>query len=79
VARRIHTPGDVREVLDRGIDIAVLSRVAILHHDYPRRLAADPTFVPRRPPVAADVLVGEGVSPSFVDYLRSSFAGFGAD
>ena len=78
VAGKIHDPADVHEVLDRGVDIAVLGRVAILHHDYPR-LAADAAFVPRRPPVAADVLVDEGVSPTFVDYLRSSFKGFVAD
>ncbi len=84
VAGKIHDPADVQAVLDRGADIAVLGRVAILHHDYPRRLAeataagAAP-FVPRRPPVAAAVLAEEGVSPKFVDYLRSNFKGFVAE
>ena len=72
VAGKIHTPADVRDVLDRGVDIAVLGRVAILHHDYPR-LAADPDFEPRRAPVPATVLAAEGVSPSFVDYLGAMF------
>lgn len=76
VAGKIHEPADVREVLDRGADIAALGRVAILHHDYPRRYAADPSFTPRHAPVAAAVLEDEGVSPTFVDYLRSSFTGF---
>jgi 2,4-dienoyl-CoA reductase-like NADH-dependent reductase (Old Yellow Enzyme family) len=79
VAGKIHDPEDVQEVLDRGIDIAVLGRVGILHHDYPHLLAADPSFVPRRPPVTPEVLADEGVSPTFVDYLRSSFAGFVAE
>jgi 2,4-dienoyl-CoA reductase-like NADH-dependent reductase (Old Yellow Enzyme family) len=79
VAGKIHDPSDVQAVLDRGVDIAVLGRVAILHHDYPQLLAADPSFTPRRPPASADVLIAEGVSPSFVDYLRSSFKGFVAD
>ena len=75
VAGKIHEPADVQEVLDRGVDIAALGRVAILHHDYPH-LMADPTFAPRHAPVTADVLIAEGVSSTFVDYLRSSFKGF---
>lgn len=79
VAGKIHEPADVREVLDRGADIAALGRVAIMHHDYPRQYAADPRFAPRHAPVAASVLDDEGVSPTFVAYLRSSFKGFVAD
>ena len=79
VAGKIHDPGDVHEVLGRGVDVAVLGRVAILHHDYPNRLASDPTFVPRRPPATPEVLAGEGLSPTFVDYLRTSFTGFVTD
>ena len=75
VAGKIHDPADVQEVLDRGVDIAVLGRVAILHHDYPR-LLANPGFEPRRPPVTPEVLAGEGVSPAFVEYLSSNFRGF---
>jgi hypothetical protein len=33
----------------------------------------DPGFVPRRAPVPRDVLLSEGVSPSFVDYLAGTF------
>ncbi|MGB8861516.1 MAG: NADH:flavin oxidoreductase [Ilumatobacteraceae bacterium] len=76
VAGKIHDPTDVQRVLDQGVDIAVLGRVAILHHDYPQQLNADAGFVPRRPPVAAEVLAGEGVSPAFVGYLAGTFKGF---
>lgn len=76
VAGKIHDPADVRAVLDRGADVAALGRVAILHHDYPQLLDADPAFAPRHAPVEADVLGSEGLSLSFVDYLRSSFPGF---
>lgn len=79
MAGQVHDPADVQEVLDRGVDIAILGRVAILHHDYPHRLAADPGFTPRRPPVPAQVLVDEGVSPPFLAYLRSKFAALVAD
>lgn len=72
VAGKIHSPADVTRVLESGVDIAVLGRVAILHHDYPLR-ASDPSFVPRTAPATADVLASEGVSPKFVDYLAQTF------
>jgi len=78
VAGKIHDPADVQRVLDAGVDVPVLGRVAILHHDYPRLLATE-GFVPRRPPADAAVLHAEGVSPTFVNYLRNSFRGFVAD
>jgi 2,4-dienoyl-CoA reductase-like NADH-dependent reductase (Old Yellow Enzyme family) len=73
VAGKIHTPADVQMVLDAGVDLPVLGRVAILHHDYPARLRADAAFEPRRAPVPRDVLAAEGVSPSFIEYLASTF------
>ena len=63
-------------MLDAGVDIAVLGRVAIMHHDYPQLLESDNGFVPRRPPTRPEVLVAEGVSPNFVTYLSGSFKGF---
>jgi hypothetical protein len=53
--------------------------VGILHHDYPHLLAADSGFVPRRPPAPREVLLAEGLSPAFVDYMNTSFKGFVAD
>ncbi len=73
VAGKIHTPDDVQRVIDHGVDLPVLGRVAILHHDYPRQMQADAAFQPRRAPVGADVLAEEGVSPSFIEYLRATF------
>jgi len=73
VAGKIHTPADVQRVLAHGVDFVVLGRVAILHHDYPQRMQADAAFEPRRAPVSREVLAGEGVSPSFVEYLTSTF------
>ncbi|MEN9646977.1 MAG: hypothetical protein RL238_3646 [Actinomycetota bacterium] len=73
VAGKIHTPADVQMVLDAGVDVPVLGRVAILHHDYPAQLRADAAFEPRRAPVPRAVLAAEGVSPSFVEYLAGTF------
>ncbi len=73
VAGKIHTPADVLHVLELGVDVAVLGRVGILHHDYAAQYAANPDFEPRRAPVPREVLLAEGVSPSFVDYLGRNF------
>jgi 2,4-dienoyl-CoA reductase-like NADH-dependent reductase (Old Yellow Enzyme family) len=76
VAGKIHDPADVQRILDRGVDVAVLGRVGILHHDYPTRLHNDPGFAPRRPPVSRDTLLDEGLSPAFVSYMAGAFRGF---
>ena len=78
VAGKIHDPADVQAMLDLGIDIIILGRVAILHHDYPNLLRNDAGFVPRRVPVSADTLRAEGLSDPFVNYMRN-WKGFVAD
>ncbi len=75
VAGKIHDPADAVRVLDAGADLAILGRVAILHHDYPHKFAADPDFIPVRPPVTRQYLTDEGLSPSFIDYM-GNFPGF---
>lgn len=72
VAGKIHEVADVQRVLDTGVDVAVLGRVAILHHDYPQRLS-DPGFAPRRAPVSREVLAAEGLSEPFIDYMANVF------
>lgn len=76
VAGKIHDPADIDWVLGLGVDVAVLGRVAILHHNYPDLLEADGSFTPRRPPVSADILRSEGLSRAFVDYMAGNFPGF---
>jgi 2,4-dienoyl-CoA reductase-like NADH-dependent reductase (Old Yellow Enzyme family) len=78
VAGTIHDPSDIERVLELGADFPILGRVAILHHDYPKRLRADTHFVPTRTPVSRAYLAAEGVSPAFVEYLRH-WPGFVAD
>jgi 2,4-dienoyl-CoA reductase-like NADH-dependent reductase (Old Yellow Enzyme family) len=78
VAGKIHDPADVQRMLALGIDVIVLGRVAILHHDYPNLLEADPGFTPRRVPVSASTLHEEGLSDTFVTYMRN-WKGFVAD
>jgi 2,4-dienoyl-CoA reductase-like NADH-dependent reductase (Old Yellow Enzyme family) len=75
VAGKIHDPADAARVLEMGADFAILGRVAILHHDYPKRLAADPQFTPVKPPVTRAYLRAEGLSEPFVRYMQN-WAGF---
>ena len=71
VAGNIRTPADVERVMATGVDWLMLGRVAILHHDYPKRLQADPSFAPVELPVTAAHLKAEGVSDTFVGYLKT--------
>jgi 2,4-dienoyl-CoA reductase-like NADH-dependent reductase (Old Yellow Enzyme family) len=64
--------------MDAGLDFVVIGRSAILHHDFPERVAANSAFVPQSQPVTLDYLRAEGVSDSFAGYLRN-FKGFIAD
>ncbi|MGE0730088.1 MAG: NADH:flavin oxidoreductase [Acidimicrobiia bacterium] len=76
VAGKLRTPADARRVIELGVDIALLGRAAIIHHDFPRLTAEDAEFVPVATPVPRAHLAAEGVSPRFIDYLDRSFKGF---
>ena len=64
---------ELHEALDAGADLAVIGRAAILHHDYPRRMQANPEWQALRAPVPMAHLAAEGVSPTFGGYLRDIF------
>lgn len=76
VAGKLRTPAECRRVLELGADIALIGRVAIIHHDFPALVAADADFQPLATPVDRNHLLKEGVSPTFLDYLDRSFRGF---
>ena len=69
-AGKVMTPDDARTCLERGMDFVFLGRAAILHHDWPQKLAADPEFTPISTPVTAAYLRAEGLSPTFVTYMQ---------
>lgn len=75
VAGKLYDGRAIRRALDDGADIVALGRGAILHHDFPARIAADPDFAARSLPVSPGELAAEGLSPRFVDYMRH-WAGF---
>ncbi|MFB0874127.1 MULTISPECIES: NADH:flavin oxidoreductase [unclassified Sphingobium] len=78
VAGKLTTAAAVFESLRQGADFVLIGRGAILHHDFPARLRADPGFVCTPLPVSRAHLHDEGLGPHFIDYMRT-WAGFVAD
>jgi 2,4-dienoyl-CoA reductase-like NADH-dependent reductase (Old Yellow Enzyme family) len=77
-AGKVMSGADVRACLERGMDFVFLGRAAILHHDYPRKYAADPDFTPISLPVTEAYLRQEGLGPAFVQYMKT-WKGFVAE
>jgi len=69
VAGKIMAPQTAADCLEAGCDFVILGRAAILHHDYPLRVAAEPAFRPIALPVSRDYLRAEGLGPAFVNYM----------
>ena len=44
VAGKLTSGADCRRALEHGADFVLLGRAAILHHDFPRQVAADADF-----------------------------------
>lgn len=77
-AGKITTGAEAARALTAGLDFVVIGRAAVLHHDFPKRVAADPAFEPVALPVSADHLRAEGLSEPFVNYMRT-WKGFVSD
>jgi 2,4-dienoyl-CoA reductase-like NADH-dependent reductase (Old Yellow Enzyme family) len=75
VAGKITTAEDVFAVLAANIDFVTIGRAAILHHDFPLKVAENHSFEPVALPVSRDYLAGEGLSETFINYM-SSWKGF---
>jgi 2,4-dienoyl-CoA reductase-like NADH-dependent reductase (Old Yellow Enzyme family) len=70
VAGNIRTGKDVQNVLNAGVDFVTIGRSAILHHDFPKKVIANPNFEPIENPVSVAHLKSEGLSDTFVNYMR---------
>ena len=70
VAGNIRTGEDVQKVLDHGVDFVTIGRSAILHHDFPMRVMENPDFRPIENPVSEAYLKSEGLSDTFIGYMR---------
>jgi 2,4-dienoyl-CoA reductase-like NADH-dependent reductase (Old Yellow Enzyme family) len=71
VAGKIRSAADARRCIDGGVDFVLPGRAAILHHDFPRRVAANENFEPVPNPVTRDYLRAEGLGETFVGYMAS--------
>jgi len=78
VCGQLRMPDDVARALNSGADFVLLGRAAIINHDFPAQMLQNPSFTPNTLPVAANILAKEGLSPPFIDYMRS-WDGFVAD
>jgi 2,4-dienoyl-CoA reductase-like NADH-dependent reductase (Old Yellow Enzyme family) len=70
VAGKLASGDAVRRVLEHGADFPILGRAAILHHDFPKRVASDPNFTAAPLPVTRQYLAEQRVGPPFVEYLN---------
>jgi hypothetical protein len=75
VAGKLMSGEDCRRVIAHGADFPVLGRAAILHHDFPRLVAADPDFRSASLPVTRQWLRDQRLGPVFIGYM-STWKGF---
>ncbi|MEN6541798.1 NADH:flavin oxidoreductase [Parvibaculum sp.] len=71
VAGKLMSGADCRRVLEHGADFALIGRGAILHHDFPKRIAADADFRSTALPVTRAYLANERLSPTFINYMNN--------
>lgn len=71
VAGKLMSGADCRRVLEHGADFALIGRGAILHHDFPKRIAANADFHTIALPVTRSYLGDERLSPTFIDYMNA--------
>jgi len=71
VAGKLTSGADCRRALEHGADFVLLGRAAILHHDFPRQVAADADFQQTALPVTRAYLANERLGPAFIDYMAS--------
>lgn len=74
-AGKIMSGEDARAVIAAGCDFAVIGRAAILRHDFPARVQADPAYLSPPLPVTTQHLADEGLGGAFIGYM-SGWPGF---
>lgn len=76
VAGKIMGADTARSCLEHGADCVLIGRGAILHHDFPRQLRANPHFESIERPVTRSYLQQQGLGPAFIDYMATGWKGF---
>lgn len=70
VAGHIRSGEDVNRVINAGVDFVTIGRSAILHHDFPEKVMSNPSFTTVETPVSRDYLINEGLSNTFIAYMK---------
>lgn len=70
-AGKIMSASHAGELLDEGCDFVLIGRAAILHADFPQRAAQDAAYASPPLPVTEAFLRSEGISPPFINYMRT--------
>lgn len=70
VAGKISNAVDVQKILNAGVDFVSIGTSAILHHNFPRLVIDNPNFTPTSTPVSEEHLLKEGLSKTFIKYLK---------
>ncbi len=65
----VWSESDAKFVLDEGADLVGVARAGIAHHDWAAMLGQG-GYDPQRPPFTPEHLLGQGLSPAFIDYMR---------
>jgi 2,4-dienoyl-CoA reductase-like NADH-dependent reductase (Old Yellow Enzyme family) len=71
VAGKIMDGPTARKCLDHGADFVTIGRGAVLHHDFPEQVRANPDFAAMALPVTVEHLRAEGLGPAFIDYMKT--------
>ncbi|CND47457.1 HisA/HisF-related TIM barrel protein [Yersinia intermedia] len=66
----IQTPDEATAALASGASFVGLGRIAIGNPDWPRRIANDIQYQPRRPPYTTHYLKQIGITDRFIEYIR---------
>jgi 2,4-dienoyl-CoA reductase-like NADH-dependent reductase (Old Yellow Enzyme family) len=69
-AGKLMSGPDCRRLIEHGADFVILGRAAVLHHDVPGRVAADPDFHTTALPVTRAYLRNERLGPAMVEYMN---------
>lgn len=69
-AGNIRTGRDVQAALDAGLDFVGIGRAAVLHHDFPAKVALNREFQPQALPVTSEYLQAEGLGEAFIEYMQ---------
>jgi 2,4-dienoyl-CoA reductase-like NADH-dependent reductase (Old Yellow Enzyme family) len=77
-AGKLMSAADCRRILEHGADFAILGRAAILHHDFPQKVAGDADFHTISLPVTRAYLRNEHLGPGMIEYMNG-WKGFVAE